>query len=189
MQGWYVYVQVDEDYDGRVQDWPDDDSEDSDYTHAAEELAEDAMSDGDLDDIEEQDCDELLEEVREQTGTINSPTRCCSNADWQCIDSHCHCQTSTVTLSALVISIALHCMVMSKSCNRAFSCVLLATCTQPLSPYAHDHAACIDRLQLCRELNAAELLKVKRKFRPKSTQRAYHNRQREYQVALQSDLT
>ena len=75
MQGWCVYVQVDEDYDGRVQDWPDDDSDDSNYTHAAEELAEDAMSDSDLDDVEEQDRDELLEEVGEQTGTINSPTR------------------------------------------------------------------------------------------------------------------
>ena len=73
-------MQVDEDYDDRVQDWPDDDSEDSDYTHAAEKLAEDATSDGDLDDVEEQDCDELLEEIREQTGTINSPTRCCSLA-------------------------------------------------------------------------------------------------------------
>ena len=83
-------------------------------------------------------------------------------------------------------------MMLSKSCKRAFSCVLIvvaAMCTQPLSPYAHDDAICIDRLQFCRELNAAELLKVKRKFCPKSTQRAYHNRQREYQVALQLDLS
>lgn len=56
----------------RVQEDPDDESDDSDFT---EEALEDIMSDGELDDIEDQNPDELLEELREEPGTINSPTR------------------------------------------------------------------------------------------------------------------
>ena len=60
----------------------DDDSDDSDYTQTAEEMYEEGvMSD---DDYEEQDADELREEIREEHGTINSPTRSCCIACKHC---------------------------------------------------------------------------------------------------------
>ena len=67
-----THVQDDAAVGGRVQEGPDDESDDSDYTA---EALEDIISDGELDDVEEQNTDELLDELREEPGTINSPTR------------------------------------------------------------------------------------------------------------------
>lgn len=67
-----THVQDDAAVSSRAQEISDDESDDSDYTA---EALEDIISDGELDDVEEQNDDELLEEMREQPGTINSPTR------------------------------------------------------------------------------------------------------------------
>lgn len=58
-----------------LQEGLDDDSDDSDYTQTAEEMYEEGVMSED--DYEVQDADELREEIREESGTINSPTRSC----------------------------------------------------------------------------------------------------------------
>ena len=67
-----THVQDDAAVGGRVEEGSYDESDDSDYTA---EALEDIISDGELDDVEEQNTDELLDELREEPGTINSPTR------------------------------------------------------------------------------------------------------------------
>lgn len=70
-----------------LQEGLDDDSDDSDYTQTAEEMYEEGVMSED--EYEEQDADELREEIREESGTINSPTRSCCIALKHCNATCC----------------------------------------------------------------------------------------------------